>query len=89
MIWHHSHYSAHLRVVVSDVVVDPHPPVRVEAPGRLSQGFEELQKPLGGLRGFPVVHVPGQQDQYIDEIRACQFSLSGESSPGRVVAVAS
>ena len=62
-----SHYYPHLGVVVRDIVIDPHPPVRVKLPGGLSQRFEQLQEPLCGLSGLPVVHVPGQQDLLIGE----------------------
>ena len=42
-------------LVVRDVVVDPHPPARVEAAGRLRQGLQQPQEPLNGVRGQPGV----------------------------------
>ena len=84
-----SHCYPHLGVVVRDIVIDPHPPVRVESPGGLGQRFEKLQEPLCGLCGLPVVHVPGQQHLLIgDQTPVSAVSLSGYSSPGSVVAVA-
>ena len=84
-----SHYYPHLGVVVRDIVIDPHPPVRVELPGGLSQWFEKLQEPLCGLSGLPVVHVPGQQGHLVrEQVISLPASLSGEGSPGGVVAVA-
>ena len=45
----------HLSVLLRDVVVDPHPPARVEAAGRLRQGLQQPQEPLNGVRGQPGV----------------------------------
>ena len=50
----------HVRLIVGDVVVDPHPPGRVKAGNGVGEVDEELSVPgRGAVAGAAIVVVPG------------------------------
>ena len=76
----------HIRLIVGDVVVDPHPPGRVKAGNGVGEVDEELSVPGGrAVTGTTIVVVPGAGCSPGSVVGVAQDVLAATKGSGEVI----